>query len=193
MHRDPHRFLDALRTQSPAALEEDALQCPDDTRASYRLTAAAERIFLRDSCAAVVQRLRGWHQPCIFDVSPGYVARWHQILECLPQQPHPGSSAETFYAAQREELAGNKAAALQLYLEASTKHPLAAARAACLGGRRSRLAGWRRFTGKVDSMVLGLQFQALMLDKLGIALIGEARTCHVRFLFAAALITPQQP
>lgn len=182
MYRDPHRFLDELRTQSPATLEEDALQCPDDTRASYRFAAAAERIFLRDSCEAVVKMLQQPVTKRILHLPATYTARWNLIIDCLPKQTHPGSSADTFYAAQREELDGNKVAALKLYLEASVKHPLAATRAACLGGRGRRLAGWRRYTGNIDPLVLGLQFQALMLDKLGIALLGETRTYRARFL-----------
>lgn len=169
---DAHLFLNALRTKDPAALERDALECPDDVESWWKLLAAASRIFSRDSCIHLAKRDLGGVRTLA-----AFTRYWPQVAECLPEAPDPRSAAGIFYRAQQAELSGNHTEALELYLQASVSHPLAAARAACLGGRAARLAGWRRYRGTRTPLTCALELQAICLDRLGIALIDDARTC----------------
>lgn len=152
-------FLDSLRTRKPMALEEEGLDIsgsnPDIVRRVYLLLAAAVRSLSPVACREVHKCWSNSHLEPLNRRTLTYVDHfWTGICEWCPEEPKPGSPAAVYTAAQLHEAEGDKRAALDLYMTIADKHPLAAARAAKLGGRERRLAGWRRYQGPLNGRCL---------------------------------------
>lgn len=171
-------FLDSLRTRKPMALEEEGLDIsgsnPDIVRRVYLLLAAAVRSLSPVACREVHKCWSNSHLEPLKRRTLTYIDHfWTGICEWCPEEPKPGSPAAVYTAAQLHEAEGDKRAALDLYMTIADKHPLAAARAAKLGGRERRLAGWRRYQGPLNGAVLALQCLAVAMDRLQIVELDE--------------------
>lgn len=173
------RLLIALRTFSPIQIERDALLCPGNLarKVFILLHFAAER-FAAQACHELVKY---WRSNNAEDIARYWseIADWLPIGMNLSSSNNNSSSSSSspyakFYEAYRLEYKEGKVKeALDLYLEASCEHALAAYNAGRLMGRGRRLEGWKRYKGRTSRAVLSLQCLSIVHQLMGFTLPGE--------------------
>lgn len=181
MYKDIHNFLNHLRQGSGPELATAARDAGIDSPRYHHLLFAAAELFDPEACREAAQYWPRWRKLHDNGNQCHDVAEyWREIASFLPLRPTPAQAV--FYEAQRREKAGRMKEALDLYLQVSEEHPLAAACAARLGGRLGRLTGWKKYRGPVCRSVLALQCLAIMMHYLYILRIGEIECTYPHLL-----------
>lgn len=162
---------------APRRLEDEALACDPRRALRVHLLYAAAINFAPRACQALRDHWRQSKETYASDIA----SIWAEVCEWVPltdalRRKKSAQGCVRFAEAQRLEWVERRPdLAFSAHLEAAALgHPLAAARAAVLGGPMNRLQGWAKFRGERTRLSVALECYAVALQGMGVMLPQES-------------------